>query len=478
MTARKLPGAPSTKFTDWTLIKWKTVENTVRRLQLRIAKAIKQEHYNRAKALQWLLTHSFFAKLMAIKRVTHNRGKNTPGVDGIIWKTPKQKICAVKALKRKGYKSKPLRRIYIPKKNGKLRPLGIPCMTDRAQQALHLLALEPAAEILADKNSYGFRPKRSLHDAVEQCFNILARKPSHRWILEGDIKSCFDKISHIWLENNAMMDKKMLKQWLKSGYIEKNAFFDTSEGTPQGGIASPVLANITLDGLEAVVRAIVSKKEKVHFVRYADDFICTAKSKEILENEVLPVIQAFLKERGLALSLEKTKVTHIDEGFDFLGLNLRKYQEKLLIKPAKKSIKAFLDNVRETVSRMCGAKTVDLIRVLNPRIQGWATHFSHYVAKDIYSYVDRHIFKSIWGWATRRHPKKSKSWVYNKYFKKIGLKGWQFYAEDKGEYQVLAQASDTRIRRYVKIRAEATPYDPEYQEYFQNRDCQRKRKNG
>ncbi|MCB1111027.1 MAG: group II intron reverse transcriptase/maturase, partial [Chlamydiia bacterium] len=339
---------------------------------MRIAKAIKQGRYGKAKALQWLLTHSFYAKLLAVRRVTQNKGKNTPGVDRVIWRTPNQKMKAVNALQRRGYKASPLRRIHIPKKNGKLRPLGIPSMVDRAQQALHLLALEPAAEILADKNSYGFRPKRSIHDAIQQCFIVLSKKQAPQWILEGDIKSCFDKISHEWMLNNIMMDRSILLQRLKAGFIEKDIFHRTTEGTPQGGIASPVLANITLDGLEKAIKSISTKGDKINFVRYADDFICTAATKEVLEQKVQPVIINFLKERGLELSLEKTKITHINVGFDFLGFNLRKYEDKLLIKPAKKGIKAFLDNIRDTIKSMRGCKTSDLISALNPKIKGWA----------------------------------------------------------------------------------------------------------
>jgi len=362
-------GAPSAKTISWKLINWDTVKSHVRRLQLRIAKAIKLGRYNKAKTLQWLLTHSFYAKLLAIKRVTQNKGKYTPGVDRVIWKTDKQKIQAANALKRRGYKSLPLRRIHIPKKNGKLRPLGIPAMIDRSQQALHLLALEPVAEILGDKNSYGFRPKRSIHDAIAQCFLVLSRQASAHWVLEGDIKSCFDKISHQWLEEHAIMDKMILRQWLKAGYIEGYAFHQTEEGTPQGGIASPTLANIALDGLENVLSALDKRGNKINFVRYADDWICTAASKQILEEEVLSTVNNFLKERGLELSTEKTKITHIDEGFDFLGFNLRKYKGKLLIKPAKKGIKTFLEGVQETIHLMRAKSAGDLISILNPKFK-------------------------------------------------------------------------------------------------------------
>jgi RNA-directed DNA polymerase len=246
MTA--VAGAPSTRRTLWKAIIWSTVEYEVRRLQLRIAKAIKLGRLDKAKALQWLLTHSFYGKLLAVRRVTQNSGKRTPGVDEVVWKTDKQKIDAAYAMKRKGYQAKPLRRIYIPKKNGKLRALGIPTKSDRAQQALHLLGLLPISEVLADENSYGFRPKRSTHDAIAQCFTLLSRGFSPQWVLEGDIKACFDKISHEWLEKHVIMDKVILKQWLKAGYIEKDIFNSTEEGTPQGGVASPTLANIALVG--------------------------------------------------------------------------------------------------------------------------------------------------------------------------------------------------------------------------------------
>jgi RNA-directed DNA polymerase len=469
-TLNSMLGAPLTEYRNWKLIKWDTVKYHVRRLQLRIAKAIKQKRFNKAKALQWLLTHSFFAKLLAIKRVTENKGKRTPGVDKITWKTPLQKLKAVKLLKRRGYKSLPLRRIHIPKKNGKLRPLGIPTFVDRAQQALHLLALEPVAEIQADLNSYGFRPKRSLHDAIGQCFLNLCRKNSPQWILEGDIKACFDKISHKWLEEHIMMDTPILKQWLKAGFIEKNAFYSTEEGTPQGGIASPSLANIALDGMENVVKAVGKARDKINFVRYADDFICTAANREILEQKVLPAIINFLKVRGLELSMEKTKITNIKEGFDFLGFNLRKYAGKLLIKPTKKGVKSFLDRIRETINTMRGNKTEDLIRILNSKIKGWSNHYKHVVSKKAFTYVDHQIFSSLWRWAKRRHPQKSITWIRKKYYKTIGLRRWCFSAPDsKRNYQenlILAHASDTKIIRHVKIIASATPYDQRYHEYF------------
>src|SRR6266566_2337617 len=232
-------GASFHGVTDWHAIDWRAVNTNVRRLQARIVKATKEKRWGKVKALQRLLTHSFSGKALAVRRVTENQGKNTPGVDKITWNTPQKKINAVYSLRQRGYHPQPLRRIYIPKKNGKKRPLGIPVMKCRAMQALYLLALEPVAETTADPNSYGFRPQRSTADAIEQCFTALGKARSPQWILEGDIKGCFDAISHAWLLAHIPMDKTMLKKWLKAGYMEKHVLYPTEEGTPQGGIITP-----------------------------------------------------------------------------------------------------------------------------------------------------------------------------------------------------------------------------------------------
>ncbi len=318
---------------QWQSIDWKAVERHVLRLQMRIAKAIREGKHGKAKALQWILIHSKAAKLLAVRRVSQNKGSKTPGTDGDIWNTNARRMAAVSLLSRKGYRAKSLRRIYIPKKNGKLRPLGIPCMIDRAQQALHLLALEPISETIADPYSYGFRPNRSAADAIQQCFKCLCKKGAAQWVLEGDIKACFDKISHQSLIDNIPTDKRMLKQWLECGYIDKGLFYKTEEGTPQGGIISSTLMLLTLVGLEKLTKSIARKTgSRVNFIGYADDFVITRSSKEVLVNDIKPQQMAFLQERGLMLSEEKTHVTHINDGFDFLGFNARKYKGKLLIK--------------------------------------------------------------------------------------------------------------------------------------------------
>ena len=332
-------GASSGQSTAWESLAWDFLRASVKRLQMRIAKAIRANDHGRARALQWMLTHSHAAKLLAVHRVSSNKGHATPGVDGQVWRNDSQKFAAVLRLKQRGYQPQPLRRIYIPKKNGKLRPLSIPTMLDRAHQALHALALQPIAETCADKNSYGFREGRCCADAIAQCFNALAKSYAPVWVLEGDIKSCFDEISHDWLLNHIPMNREILRKWLRAGFLEQGRLYPTRAGTPQGGIASPLLANMTLDQLEPAIQAVIRpRRDKVNFIRYADDFIVTAAGREVLEERVKPVIAVFVRERGLSLSEEKTKITHIEEGFDFLGQNLRKQGKKLRITPSRKAI--------------------------------------------------------------------------------------------------------------------------------------------
>src|SRR6516164_8859888 len=275
MSAAAMPAGAAPKPTpDWHSISWKKVWRTVRRLQARIVKAVQEGRWNRVKALVYLLTHSFSGRALAILRVVSNSGARTPGVDGILWNTPEAKSAAFTALRRHGYRPQPLRRVYIPKSNGKRRPLGIPTMTDRAMQALHLLGLDPIAETLADGHSYGFRLERCCADALDQCHKILRNPTGPKWILEGDIKACFDRISHNWLLDHIPMDKELLRKWLKAGFLEKQSLFATMEGTPQGGIISPVLANRTLDGLQQLLeqrfgtRGHRRDEAKVHLVRY------------------------------------------------------------------------------------------------------------------------------------------------------------------------------------------------------------------
>ena len=476
MNAATLACAPSGA--TWQGINWAHVHRQVRGLQARIVKAIQEGRPNKVKALQWLLTHSFSGKALAVKRVTTNRGKNTPGVDNVVWKTPEAKTNAIASMERRGYSPLPLRRVFIPKKGGqKTRPLGIPAMKDRAMQALHLLALEPVAETTGDPNSYGFKPERSTADAGEQCFIVLARAGAAKWVFEADIKGCFDNISQDWMIANVPTDKTILRKWLKAGFVYRNELFPTEAGTPQGGIISPVLANMTLDGLEARLAEKFPKARwrglKMNMVRYADDFIITGHSKEWLENEVKPVVVEFLAERGLVLSPEKTRITPIKEGFDFLGWNIRKYDGKFLMKPSKANVEAHLDKIREVIKANKTATQANLIRLLNPILRGWVNYHRHVVAKETFARNDANVWSMLWQWATRRHPNKGARWVKEKYFPR-GARHWVFAATEKQDDGtsreiVLLNECDTPIKRHVKIKSDANPHDPKWEQYFETR---------
>lgn len=469
--------------TDWHSINWRQIHRRVRGLQVRIAEATKHQQWRRVKQLQRLLVRSFAARALAVKRVTENRGKRTAGVDGEIWSTPNMKWQAIDSLTRTGYQPKPLRRVYIPKANGKSRPLGIPTMKDRAMQALYLLALDPVAETKGDENSYGFRPHRCTADAIAQCFTVLARQDRAQWVLEGDIKGFFDNISHDWVLANIPLDKQVLGKWLASGYMEQGKRFDTVAGTPQGGIISPVIANMVLDGLEGKLRTLAKnqsqqRKLQINYVRYADDFIVTGKSKELLETEVLPLLNAFMAERGVALSEEKTLITHIDNGFDFLGQNVRKYNGKLLIKPSNKNVKAFLGKVREVLTCHKMAPAWLIVQWLNPKIRGWANYHRHVVSSETFSYVDHRIWQMLWRWARRRHSNKPRHWVAKKYFGRVGGREWVFGGlKPDGVMYHLLLASQVSIKRHVKVKGDANPYDQSQEQYFEKRQLERLKEN-
>lgn len=466
---------------NWHDLDWARIQQTVRKTQLKIAQATEEGDWRRVKRLQRLLTHSFYGRCLAVRRVTENRGRKTPGVDGETWGTPQAKLQAVGRLsKKRGYRPKPLRRVWIPKPGKpEKRPLGIPTMLDRAMQALYLQALEPVIESTSDPKSYGFRPDRSTADAMVELFHLLSPQTAPVWILEGDIKGFFDNINHEWLCRNVPMDRTVLRKWLKAGVIDRRQLMATEAGTPQGGIISPCLANATLNGLEAQLKCHLvqqmgktkAQQAKVYVVRYADDFVVTAASKELLEDEVKPWVEQFLSVRGVALSQAKTQITHINQGFDFLGWNFRKYvpkspyrKAKLLIKPSKKNASAFYRKVREIIKNS-GALTQDaLIGQLNPVLKGWAQYHSPVVAKQTFSKLDSLIFWRLWRWAKRRHSKKSADWIRNKYFRSIGGQNWVFaypYKNGKGErhYRQLYKLAETAIVRHKRLPGEYQPYD-------------------
>jgi RNA-directed DNA polymerase len=453
----------------WSDINWDTAQEYVNRLQIRIVKATENGNWNLVKRLQYLLTHSFYAKTLAIKKVTSNKGKRTPGIDNELWNTEDEKWNAIKRLETKGYKALPTKRVHIPKSNGKKRPLSIPTMKDRAMQTLYLLAIQPIEESTADEHSYGFRMCRSCHDACEQIFAALSLKNSAQWVLEGDIKGCFDNISHQWMLENICMDKRILSQFIKAGYIFKKELFPTNRGAAQGGAISPTLANLVLDGLERLIwdKVNIGKKgkvvkwknlHKVHMIRYADDFIVTGDSRETLE-EVKEQIEDFMAKRGLQLSEEKTLITNIKDGFDFLGWNFRKYNNKLIIKPSKKSIKRFSDSLQETVKHLIPAEQGLLIIKLNQKLRGWCNYHSSVCAKETFQLVDYLLFKKLLWWMKRRHNNKHIHRYYAKYWKKIGNRGNVF---TDGKW-ILVNCSYTPIIRHPKLKAKMNPYtNPDY----------------
>lgn len=456
---------------QWNQIDWKKAEEQVNRLQIRIVKATLEQKWRLVKRLQYLMTNSLYAKALAVRRVITNKGKRTPGIDGELWKTDKDRTNAVEMLDCRTYHAKPLKRIYIEKFGKKeKRPLGIPTMKDRAMQALQLLALEPVAETTADRISFGFRRYRSSEDAREYAFSVLSRRDSPQWILEGDIKSCFDKISHQWMIENIPAEKRILKEFMKCGYVEKRQLFPTKEGSPQGGVISPTYANMVLDGLEPMIldkywRSRVKKtfsvkhnRHKVHVVRFADDFIVTASDRESLL-DIKEMIVTFLGQRGLKLSEEKTVITHIDDGFDFLGWNFRKFKGKLIIKPSHKSMSKITKKLSGIVKENHASKQETLIRKLNEVIVGWANYHHSACAKKCFSTIDHRVWEMLWKWAKRRHPNKCKSWIVNKYWKNYKGRKWTFMTEEN----ILFLMMDMPIVRKGQMALNKNPFlEPDY----------------
>jgi RNA-directed DNA polymerase len=457
----------------WNSLDWTSIRAKVRRLQLRIAKAVRKHRWGKVRFLQRILSRSLAAKLWAVKRVTTNKGRRTSGVDGVLWRTPHQKVKAVFGLQQRGYRALPLRRIYIPKKNGKKRPLSIPTMRDRAMQFLHKLTLAPVAETTADRNSYGFREGRCCHDAIQAAFNALSKPNSATWVLEGDIKGCFDNFNHQWMLDHVPMDKGILSKWLQAGYIENKRLYPNRKGTPQGGTISPTLSNMALDGLEAVVRKSVPNRVRVNFVRYADDFIVTGKSRQILEAYVKPAIEAFLSKRGLELSQEKTVITHITQGYTFLGQTFRKQGNILHITPSKNAIQSIIQKLGDLMRKHVASPAPALIKALNQTLRGWGNYHKHIVSSETFARIDTYVFEQLWRILRKRHPKKSVRWLIKKYWTASGQTSRFAVRHTTVDHCVkvysVMRLHDLPRCRFVKIKADANPYLNEYASYFHKR---------
>jgi RNA-directed DNA polymerase len=478
---------------DWNSIDWSHVVTFVRRLRQEIFRAAKEGNLKRVRSLQHVMLRSYENRCLAVRRVTQlNKGRTTPGVDKIVVKTPEARGRLVDELAEYQLAKKcPARRIYIPKANGKLRPLGIPDITNRAVQAMVLNALEPFWEAKFEDSSYGFRPKRSCQDAIARIFKLTSQG-GKLWVLDADIKGAFDNIDHDKLMQliGNFPARELIRQWLKAGYVEfDGSYHDTHAGTPQGGVISPLLANIALHGMEEVLGVKYRKNTRkgtgkttyelapnsVGLVRYADDFVVLCHSKEEAE-AIRAKLVVWLKERGLELSEEKTRITHLDEGFDFLGFNIRRYKtltskkgDKLFIKPSKKSVKAIKQKLKETFRKYDGRPLEELISRVNPIIRGWCNYFRCSVASRTFDGLDNYLVQLQYRWVRRRHANKSWGWLkryWGNYRK--GAK-WVFGTSEC----YMMKPSWVLIKRHVVVQRFACWDDPALEQYWEERDAEK-----
>jgi RNA-directed DNA polymerase len=474
------PTAGRDALQDWSSIRWPAVERNVSRLQERIFRASQNGERAKVKNLQKLLVRSSSAKLLAIRKVTQiNRGKRTPGIDGEVCHVPSRRLAMFKkGLSLKGYRPKPVRRVYIPKADGKERPLGIPTMRDRVMQALVKLALEPEWEPHFEANSYGFRPGRCTMDAIETLHRTLSQEGSSRWILDADIAKCFDRIEHQALLARLPVFTSTIRRWLQAGVVELGALDPTTMGTPQGGIISPLLANIALDGMERLFGAERPDGRRIspslrggpnrgiNLVRYADDFVVTAPSREVLEVHVVPRLTEFLGSRGLQLSDAKTRIVNIESGFDFLGFNLRLFPNgKLLVRPQKEKVALHRKRLSAFFRDNRQLPKAEVIMQLTPVIRGWCNYYRYAVSKRTFAGLDNHVWQIIYKWAKRRHPNKNRHWVVAHYFGVDQGRGWVL---TDGRIQ-LPRHNATRVSRFVKIKGKSSPFDPAQREYWEDR---------
>ena len=468
------------RLTHWSQINWTQTEANVRRIQGRIFRATAAGDFKKVKNLQKLMVHSMSAKLKAIRQVTQeNRGKNTPGVDGVVCDTPEKRLeMALEGLNFRGYYPEPVRRVYIPKSNGDKRPLGIPTVRDRCLQALVKLALEPEWEQRFEANSYGFRPGRSTMDAITAIHINLNQRSCSEWILDADITGCFNNIAHEPLLQRLPVFTTLIRRWLKAGCVELGQFTETEEGTPQGGVISPLLSNIALDGMERLFGCENSQgnlvqpgkrkglNHKVSLVRYADDFVVSAPSREVIESYIIPTIKDFLGSRGLEINEVKTKTVHVTEGFNFLGVTIRRFNKKLIAYPQKEKVLGHIDAIRFYLKTHMQAPTGQVIRDLNPKIRGWTNYYRFSAAKSTFSKVQYHTYWMLWAWAKRRHPKKSAKWIVKRYYRKVEERNAVFSA---GNAQLLWHGA-TQVTRYTKVTGKSSPMDPESWAYWSKRE--------